>query len=131
MSTRIALYNAAQLDEYKKICKKLSKILTQELKKAESKIWHRSPVWFLEGNPIAGYAVRKNGVQLLFWSGQSFTNSCLIPEGSFKAAEMYYTDSKDIKVTVLRGWLKQAKRIQWDYKNIVKKRGKLEKLGKW
>lgn len=131
MPTDIALYNAAQSAEYKKICKKLKEIISQELKKAESKVWHGSPVWFLDGNPIAGYSVRKRGVQLLFWSGQSFTDTVLKPEGSFKAAEMYYVDIKEIKITELRNWLKQAKRIQWDYKNIVKRRGVLVKIGSW
>lgn len=131
MPTDIALYNAAQSAEYKKICRKLKEVITQELKKAESKIWHGSPVWFLDGNPIVGYSVRKRGVQLLFWSGQSFTNTTLKPEGSFKAAEMNYTQSDEIKVTELRNWLKQAKRIQWDYKNIVKRRGVLVKIGSW
>lgn len=131
MPTDIAIHNAAQSGEYKKICKKLKEVMTQELKKAESKVWHGSPVWFLEENPIAGYSVRKHGVQLLFWSGQSFVDSGLTPEGSFKAAEAYFVDSKEIKVTALRGWLKQAKRIQWDYKNIVKRKGKLVKIGSW
>lgn len=131
MPTDIALYNAAQSGEYKKICKKLKEIITQELKKAESKVWHGSPVWFLDGNPIAGYSVRKNGVQLLFWSGQSFSNSGLKPEGSFKAAEVCFAESGDIRVGALRGWLNQAKRIQWDYKNIVKKKGVLVKIGSW
>ena len=131
MPTDIAIYNAAQSSEYRKICKKLKEVMTQGLKNAESKVWHGGPVWFLEGNPIAGYSVRKKGVQLLFWSGQSFTKSGLKPEGSFKAAEMYFTANEDIKVTVLRGWLKQAKRIQWDYKNIVKRRGVLVKIGSW
>ncbi len=131
MPTDIAIYNAAQSGEYKKICIKLKEVITQELKKSESKVWHGSPVWFLEGNPIVGYAVRKNGVQLLFWSGQSFTNSGLKPEGSFKASEMNFKEGKEIKVTKLRSWLKQAKRIQWDYKNIVKRRGILVKVGSW
>lgn len=131
MPSDIALYHSSQTGESKKICTQLKKVISQELTKAESKVWHGSPVWFLEGNPIVGYAVRKNGVQLLFWSGQSFVDSGLKPEGSFKAAQMYYVHSEDIKVTALRGWLKQAKRIQWDYKNIVKRKGKLEKIGNW
>ncbi len=131
MPTDIAIYNAAQSGEYKKICKKLKEVIAQELKKAESKVWHGGPVWFIEGNPVAGYSVRKNGVQLLFWSGQSFIDTRLKPEGSFKAAEMYFADSEEIKVTELRAWLKQAKRIQWDYKNIVKRRGELVKIGSW
>lgn len=131
MPTDITLYNAAQSSGYRKTCKKLREIITQELKKADSKLWHGSPVWFLEGNPIVGYSVRKRGVQLLFWSGQSFIKSGLTPEGSFKAAERSYAEGEEIKVTELRAWLKQAKRIQWDYKNIVKRRGGLVKVGSW
>ncbi len=131
MATDIEKYNASLAGEEKKICKKLKEVIDKELSKAESKVWHRTAVWFLEGNPIAGYAPRKKGIQLLFWSGQSFKDSGLKPEGSFKAAEMYYTSEDEIKVTALRGWLKQAKKIQWDYKNIVKNKGKLNKIGKW
>ncbi len=131
MPTDIAIYNAAQSSAYKQICNKLKQVFTQELAKAESKMWHGSPVWFLEGNPVAGYSVRKHGVQVLFWSGQSFTDTRLAPEGSFKAAHIYFQDVKELKITELRGWLKQAKRIQWDYKNIVKRRGVLVKVGAW
>lgn len=131
MQTDIRKYNASQTAANKQICNKLATIISEEMKKAESKIWHGSPVWFIDGNPIAGYCVRKDSVQLLFWSGQSFKDSGLQPEGSFKAAEMRYTDVNDIKITALRGWLKQAKKIQWDYKNIVKRKGKLEKIGNW
>jgi len=49
-------------------------------------------------------------------------------EGSFKAAKKKYTAPDEIKVTHLRRWLKKAKDIQWDYKNIVKRRGKLVRL---
>lgn len=131
MPTDIAIYNAAQSSAYKQICKKLKEVFTQELKKAESKVWHGSPVWFLDGNPIAGYSVQKNGVQILFWSGRSFTDTRLTPEGSFKAACIRVQNLKELKITELRGWLKQAKRIQWDYKNIVKRGGVLVKVGAW
>lgn len=131
MTNDIEKYNSAQTAEYKKMCVKLMEVFNGELKKAETKVWHGSPVWFLDGNPVAGYSVRKKGIQVLFWSGQSFTKSGLSPEGSFKAAEKYYAEFDDIKVTALRGWLKQAKKIQWDYKNIVKNRGKLSKIGTW
>jgi hypothetical protein len=131
MQPDIKKYNLAQSAINKAICEKLAVIIDKELSKAESKIWHGAPVWFLEGNPITGYFVRKDSVQLLFWSGQSFVASGLIAEGSFKAAEMRYRDAKEIKVGVVKGWLKQAKKIQWDYKNIVKRKGKLEKIGQW
>ncbi len=131
MLPTIHSYNLAQTPSNKSICEKLAEIVSKELPKAENKIWHGAPVWFLEGNPIVGYFVRKDSVQLLFWSGQSFPDSGLVPEGSFKAAEMRYKDLKEIKVTAVRGWLKQAKRIQWDYKNIVKRKGELVKIGEW
>ena len=67
-------------------------------------------------------------MRLLFWSGQSFEEEGLVPEGKFKAAEARYTDVKQIKKTELKRWLKKSKTIQWDYKNIVKRKGKLEML---
>jgi hypothetical protein len=72
--------------------------------------------------------VRKDSVQLLFWSGQSFDEPGLKPEGSFKAAEARFTSKNEIKSTVLKRWLRKAKTIQWDYKNIIKRKGKLVKL---
>ena len=128
MNTDIAAYNRAQPKGMKEICATLAKSIDAGLFKAESKIWHRAPVWFLDGNPIVGYAARKYGVQLLFWSGQSFKAPGLSPEGSFKAAEKYYAAVKEIKVGELKKWLRDAKAIQWDYKNIVKRKGKLVKL---
>ena len=103
----------------------------KQFPKAESKVWHGGPVWFIEGNPVVGYWVRKKGVQLLFWSGQSFDEPGLEPEGTFKASHVHYTSVDDIRTTVLARWLRKAKKIQWDYKNIVKRRGALEKLGDW
>lgn len=131
MTTDIQKYNATQTGENKLICDRLFEIISEELKQAESKVWHRHPVWFIDGNPVVGYGVLKDSVQLLFWSGQSFVDAGLDPEGSFKAAQKRYVTVKEIKVTALRNWLKQAKRIQWDYKNIVKNKGKMLKLGKW
>jgi hypothetical protein len=128
MNKDIAAYNRAQDKVSKGICTQLAKEIDAGLPKAESKIWHRTAVWFLEGNPIVGYAVRKTGVQLLFWSGQSFDEPGLSNEGSFKAAEMRYTNKDEIKSKDLKRWLKKAAKIQWDYKNIVKRKGKLVRL---
>ncbi len=64
----------------------------------------------------------------MFFSGQSFAEKDLQAEGKFKAAEIFFTDVKDIKITHLKRWLKKAKEIQWDYKNIVKRKGVLEKI---
>jgi hypothetical protein len=62
---------------------------------------------------------------------QSFDEPGLKPEGKFKAAEAHYADTSQIKPADLARWLKKAKTIQWDYKNIVKRKGKLEKIGNW
>ena len=124
----ILAYNAAQSPNDRKICDALSGAIARHLPKAECKIWHRHPVWFLYGNPIVGYSKLKDCIRLLFWSGQSFTEPGLSPEGSFKAAEARYTSDDQIKASELKRWLAQSAKIQWDYKNIVKRKGKLERL---
>lgn len=112
----------------KAICQKLAEEIDKHLSGAENKIWHRHPVWFVNGNPIVGYSKLKDSVRLLFWSGQSFEEESLQPEGSFKAAEARYTDVKQIDTTLLKRWLEKSAKIQWDYKNIVKRKGVLERL---
>lgn len=122
-------YNKIQSTDIKAICDFLELNINKNVKKSESKIWHGSPVWFIDGNPIISYSVRKNNsVSLMFFSGQSFDEKDLKPEGKFKAAEIFYTDVKEIKITHLKKWLKKAKEIQWDYKNIVKMKGKLKRI---
>ena len=85
-------------------------------------------MWFLDGNPIVGYSKLKNSVRLMFWSGQSFDEPGLTPEGSYKAAEARYTHADQIDTETLKRWLEKAQAIQWDYKNIVKHRGELLRL---
>lgn len=128
INKEIKAYNNRQLPEDKKICTLLANEIDKNLKGAECKIWHAHPVWFIEGNPIAGYHKLKDCIRLLFWSGQSFDEPALAKEGSFKAAEKRYTDVKQVKKTELKRWLKKARDIQWDYKNIVKRKGKLERI---
>ncbi len=128
MNKDIREYNSVLQKEEKKICNILAKEIDTGLPEAESKVWHRTAVWFLEGNPVVGYAKRKDGVQLLFWSGQSFEEKALKPEGSFKAAEARYSEASEINTKDLKRWLKKAELIQWDYKNIVKRKGKLLRL---
>ena len=128
MHKDIRAYNKKQTTGYKKICDALAKGIDAGLKGSESKVWHGGPVWFIAGNPIAGYWVRKDSVSLLFWSGQSFEEAGLTPEGTFKAAQARYTDVSEIKTTHLRRWLRKSKKIQWDYKNIVKRKGVLKRI---
>lgn len=128
MSSDITNYNASQKSEDRTICDLLKKEIDTYLKGAESKVWHAHPVWFINGNPIVGYSKLKDSIRLLFWSGQSFDEPSLTPEGSFKASEIRYTAVEQINPDDLKRWLEKAQRIQWDYKNIVKRKGKLLKI---
>jgi hypothetical protein len=110
------------------ICELLAAEIDRHLPEAENKIWHRHPVWFLDGNPTVGYSKLKRCVRLLFWSGQSFDEPGLAPEGTFKAAEARYTAVEQVDVVNLARWLAKAREIQWDYKNLIRRKGKLERL---
>ena len=122
----IADFNLAQEPGSRAICDVVAAELTGGLPGALAKVWHGGPVWFLAKNPIAGYWVRKAGVQLLFWSGRSFDEPGLEPEGKFMAAQVIYRDPDQISLPQLRLWLGRAVAIQWDYKNIVRRKGRLE-----
>ena len=128
MNAAVHDYNNLQTDSDKEICDQLANIINKNLSDAESKIWHAHPVWFLDGNPIAGYSKLKDSVRLLFWSGQSFDEDKLINEGSFKAAEFRYTSAGQIIPEDVNRWLDKAREIQWDYKNLVKRKGVLIRL---
>jgi hypothetical protein len=128
MHKDIRAYNRALSVADRAIADALAEQIDRGLPEAESKIWHGHPVWFLDGNPIVGYSKLKDCVRLLFWSGQSFDEPGLVPEGSFKAAEARYASAADIRTKDVQRWLKKAKAIQWDYKNIVKRKGKLVRL---
>ena len=128
MDPEITKFNAAHEAEDRVVCETLAAVIDQELPEAESKIWHGHPVWFLDGNPIVGYSKLKDCVRLLFWSGQTFEEPGLAAQGSFKAAEARFTTVEQIDEEALRRWLEASKSIQWDYKNIVKRKGRLERL---
>lgn len=127
----ILSYNASQSPTDQRTCDALAKSIDAALSTqpdAENKIWHRHPVWFLDGNPIAGYSKLKDCIRLLFWSGQSFDEPGLEPEGAFKAAQARFTTPDQIAPKHLKRWLAKSIQIQWDYKNITKRKGKLERL---
>jgi len=128
MNTDIRTYHNNLAAEDKQICDELHEIISQNLPDAESKVWHGHPVWFLDGNPIVGYHRLKDSVRVLFWSGQSFDEPGLQPEGTFKAAEVRYTEKSQIDAASLKRYLQKAADIQWDYKNIIKNRGLLQRL---
>jgi len=128
MVKEVKAYNNALLKADKDIAKLLAEEIDKSMPEAENKIWHRHPVWFLDGNPIVGYHKLKDCVRLLFWSGESFDEPGLGKEGNFKTAGARYTSVDQVKVKDLKRWLKKSKEIQWDYKNIVKRKGVLERL---
>lgn len=128
MHQDIQAYHDKQTMEDRKICNILELEISRSLPDAENKIWHAHPVWFLDGNPIVGYSKLKESVRLLFWSGQSFDEPGLQKEGSFKASEIRYTSVDQINKIDLKRWLEKSRQIQWDYKNIVKRKGVLERL---
>jgi len=128
MNKDIQAYNNSKSGEDIEICNLLANEINKHLPEAENKIWHAHPVWFLDGNPVVGYSRLKDGIRLLFWSGQSFDEDTLQKEGSFKAADIRYTALKEVKKADLKRWLGKAREIQWDYKNIVKRKGVLERL---
>lgn len=128
MKKDVLAYHKSLTKEDAAICTALYNEICTILPNAENKIWHAHPVWFINENPIVGYSKLKDSIRLLFWSGQSFDEPELKNEGSFKAAEKRYTSVSEIKKTELKRWLRKAKKIQWDYKNIVKRKGVLIKL---
>ena len=129
MNPEISEYNNAQSTEDQLICNVLAKQIDLHLTEAENKIWHAHPVWFLDGNPIIGYSKQKKGIRLMFWSGKSFDEDKLnVLGGKFQDASIFYNSVDEIDITDLEIWLQKAKEIQWDYKNIVKRKGILERL---
>jgi hypothetical protein len=128
MHKDILSYHKSLGEPDRAIAEQLAAIIDDRLPEAESKVWHAHPVWFLEGNPIVGYHRLKAGMRLLFWSGQSFEEEGLDVEGKFKAAQIIYTSAAQIKKKDLERWLAKSREIQWDYKNIAKRKGRLERL---
>lgn len=129
MDPGILCYNESLESCYKDVCDILAEEIDCGLPGAESRIWHAHPVWFLDDNPIVGYSKQKLGIRLMFWSGADFAESGLNVVGKkFKDASIFFNDASEIKKSTLRRWLKKAKAIQWDYKNIVRRKGKLERL---
>jgi hypothetical protein len=130
MHPEILKYNEQRDAQYKDVCELLAQEIDLHLVRSESKIWHSHPVWFLEGNPIVGYSQQKPGIRLMFWSGADFEEPGLNVIGKkFKDGSVFYGEVSEVKKSDLRRWLKKSVEIQWDYKNIVRRKGRLERLG--
>ncbi|MBI5372821.1 MAG: DUF1801 domain-containing protein [Sphingobacteriales bacterium] len=129
MQKDVSLYHNRQSESDKAICEVLYKVISKQLPGAENKVWHAHPVWFIDENPIVGYSKLKSGVRLLFWSGAGFDEDAFNPgTGKFKDASVTYNSTGEINKTDLERWLEKSKTIQWDYKNLVKRKGRLERL---
>lgn len=129
MNPEIQKYNLELSNDDAVIANELSKIINENLPEAENKIWHAHPVWFLEGNPIVGYSKQKAGMRLMFWSGKTFEEEKLnILGGKFQDASIFYNSVEEINENDLKIWLQKSREIQWDYKNIVKRKGELLRL---
>ncbi len=116
-------------EEEQQICSALYAQICSVLPEADHKIWHGHPVWFLAENPVVGYSREKKGIRLMFWSGADFDEPLLNHRGAkFKDASVYFTAPGQADEAALRRCLEKSREIQWDYKNIVKRKGKLERL---
>ena len=129
MHSEIVKYNNQLEANHKEVCDLLAKEINRNLPEADNKIWHAHPVWFLAGNPIVGYSKQKPGIRLMFWSGADFEEIGLNVVGKkFKDASVFYNNVSEVRKSDLRRWLKKARAIQWDYKNLVQRKGLLERL---
>ncbi|HMR18127.1 MAG TPA: DUF1801 domain-containing protein [Sphingobacterium sp.] len=136
ISKDILDYNNSQTVKDQAICELLAQEICKYLPatdtltgSVQAKIWHRHPVWFLDGNPITGYSKQKAGIRLMFWSGADFGEEQLNVRGKkFKDASICYNSADEINTEDLKRWLKKSGEIQWDYKNLVKRKGRLERL---
>ena len=129
MHPEILKYNEKQESKHLALCDLLAREIDRCLPEAESKIWHAHPVWFLDGNPTVGYSKQKPGIRLMFWSGADFEETGLnVVGGKFKDASAFFNDVAEIVKSDVRRWLKKSRAIQWNYKDIVKRKGRLERL---
>jgi hypothetical protein len=117
----ITVYSQALPAKLQTMCDVLRELIESALPEAASKVWHGSPVWFIEENPVVGYNATKNSVNLLFWNGQAFGDPNLKPVGKYKAAQAIFAEVDAIDAKVVRTWLKKAKSDVFDSKAFFKK----------
>ena len=129
MTGSIEDYRAGLADSDREICGLLADTIEEHLPEAEARVWHGHPVWFLDGNPTVGYSKQKRGIRLMFWSGAGFDEPGLsVLGGKFKDASVFYQSADEVYLSDLERWLEKSRKIAWDYKNIVKRKGVLRRL---
>lgn len=117
----VAAYSKAQSSALRAVCDSLRELITTALPKATAKVWHGSPVWFIDDNPVVGYNATAKGVHLLFWNGQAFDEPDLKPVGKYRAAQAMFHEADDIDAKVVRRWLRKAKSDVFDSRGFFKK----------
>ena len=120
-SDQIAAYSQAQPLALQEICDLLRELIDTALPKAISKVWHGSPVWFIDDNPLVGYNATAKAVNLLFWNGRAFDEPTLKPMGKYRAAQALFSGAAEIDPDVIRRWLKKAESDVFDSKTYFKK----------
>jgi hypothetical protein len=129
VNSEYAAYRVSLSESHQAIGDVLYSAIATELTEATFKIWHRHPVWFLDGNPIVGFSSQKKGLRLMFWSGADFDEPQLeARDGKFKDASVCYNQVGEVQLHDLVRWIQKARSIQWDYKNIVQRKGVLERI---
>lgn len=126
-SAGIASYNKGLAPTDCEIVEQLESTIRRCLPEADGKVWHGSPVWFLDGNPVVGYHRLKGGIRVLFWSGQSFPDGGLTANGTFKAADFRVPSLDSLDSATFERLLGHARDIQWDYGNMQRLRQLVKK----
>lgn len=117
----IGAYSQAQPLAFQTICDVLRELITAAMPKATCKVWHGSPVWFIDENPVVGYNATAKSVNLLFWNGQAFDEPDLKTVGKHRAAQAVLHDAAAIDRAAIRRWLKKAKADVFDSQAFFKK----------
>ena len=129
MDPETLAYNQKQQPGHQEVCDLLAREIDRHLPEAQNKVWHAHPVWFLEGNPIVGYSKQKPGIRLMFWSGAGFDEPDLDVVGKkFRDASIFYNEVAEVDPIALELWLRKTREIQWDYKNLARRKGRLQRL---
>ena len=117
-------YSKGQAPELAAVFDALRAEIDATLPKAESKVWHDAPVWFIDGYPVVGYAVKARKAALLFWNGQALGEPALKPVGKHFAAEVLFTHVSELDRAAIRRCLVTAgKKVFKDYASLREGRG--------
>lgn len=117
----IAAYADAEALPFRAMCSTLRALIDAALPGATSKVWHGSPVWFVDDNPVVGYSTSAKTVNLLFWNGQALGEPELQPVGKYGAAQAKFAAPDEIDSDVIRRWLRKAGANVFDSRAFFKK----------